>query len=141
MEGIGYILAVILFVTLIVISIIKREKTYGVGLENEIDRILLRIAKEEGGIRFHDLLFISSGNSSQVDNILLTRKALNVIEAKDYSGWIFGSEGNNYWTQVFTHYKAKTSGNNYTKSGVSKYSFYNPIKQNRTELISALLIH
>jgi len=98
--------------------------------EREVDKELTQLAIEYGGIAFLDLLLIDENHSTQIDNILLTDKAIYVIEMKDFAGWIFGSEHNTYWRQTFTHYKAKTSGNNYTKSGVSRYSFYNPIKQN-----------
>ncbi|GEM_PF-2570070 len=112
----------------------QRRRSYANHAEGEVDRILASLADELGGHEFHDIM-IESGNSSvQIDNMLLTRKALYVIETKDYSGWVFGSQHNKSWTQVFTHYKARTSGNNYTKSGVSKYRFYNPIKQNSTHI-------
>lgn len=59
------------------------------------------------------------GTTSEVDLIMIHEKGIFVIESKDYSGWIFGSYNNKYWTQSLP-------------SGVSsvKYRFYNPIWQN-----------
>ena len=130
-----YILVIIITIILFVSrnNTPKKKITRNRG-EREVNRVLERIAKKVGGMEFIDIMLEDGEHTAQIDNILLTRKALYVIEMKDYSGWIFGSENNTNWTQVFTHYKAKTSGNNYKMSGVSKYQFYNPIKQNRAHI-------
>jgi len=138
----GFIIIVIIILVIIVRSgkqsqsqyKFKRYKKTGIEGERFINHILKNISDQVGGTTFNDIMLESNGNTCQIDNMLLTRKALYVIESKDYSGWIFGSENNTYWRQTFTHYKARTSGNNYIKSGVSKYSFYNPIKQNQTHI-------
>lgn len=64
---------------------------------------------------FNDLLFESSGYSTQIDHIVVSPYGVFVIETKGYKGWILGGENSEYWTQ--TIYK-------------SKHQFYNPIKQN-----------
>lgn len=65
---------------------------------------------------YHDLYIpTSSGKTSQIDHLVLTPKGIFVIETRNYSGWIFGSETSYNWTQVI--YKRKQK-------------FYNPIKQN-----------
>jgi len=51
----------------------------------------------------------------QIDHLILSVYGIFVIETKNYSGWIFGNEKSEYWTQVI--YK-------------DKFRFYNPIKQN-----------
>ena len=56
-----------------------------------------------------------NGSTTQIDHILISHKGLFVIETKNYSGWIMGSENSQYWTQVI--YKRKEK-------------FYNPIWQN-----------
>lgn len=58
--------------------------------------------------------------TSESDIILLTEYGIFVIESKNYSGWIFGSQNNQYWTQSLNKR--------------SKYKFYNPIKQNQTHI-------
>lgn len=57
-------------------------------------------------------------NKTQIDTILMHEKGIFCIEYKNLSGWIFGSENQNQWTQCFR--------------GGDKYYFYNPVKQNKT---------
>ena len=59
-------------------------------------------------------------DESEVDVLLLHETGLYVIESKNYSGWIFGSENQRQWTQ--------------TLEGGKKERFYNPIKQNRAHV-------
>ena len=59
-------------------------------------------------------------HTSESDIILLTEYGIFVIESKNYSGWIFGSQNGQYWTQSLNKR--------------SKYKFYNPIKQNNTHI-------
>lgn len=69
---------------------------------------------------FHDVyLTKEDGNTTQVDHIVVSKMGIFVIETKNYTGWIFGSEKQRKWTQVI--YK-------------NKQSFYNPILQNRTHV-------
>ncbi len=56
----------------------------------------------------------------EIDLVLLTEKFIFVYESKNYSGWIFGSAENKYWTQMI---------NKNTKN-----RFYNPILQNETHI-------
>lgn len=63
------------------------------------------------------------GRTSEIDLLIIHEKGLFVLESKNYSGWIFGSENHGYWTQSLPNKQ--------------KNKFYNPIKQNRTH-ISAL---
>jgi hypothetical protein len=102
---------------------VRQSKLRGTYGEREVDAILAGIAEKMGGIEFLDLLLKKGTHYTQIDNILLTSKALYVIETKDYSGWIFGSQKNKYWTQTFRSHK-----------GVKKYKFYNPIMQNKTHI-------
>ena len=61
-----------------------------------------------------------NGETSEIDVLFLTQKGIFVIESKNYSGWIFGDEQSVKWTASMP-----------TRS---KFSFYNPIKQNRTHI-------
>lgn len=67
----------------------------------------------------NDLLFISDGKSVQIDHVLINSQGLFVIETKNYSGRIYGSDAQLEWTQVL---------------GRSKFKFYNPVKQNATHV-------
>lgn len=64
---------------------------------------------------FHDVYLPTSHGITQIDHIVISRYGIFIIETKNYKGWIYGSERNQYWTQVI--YKRKEK-------------FYNPIKQN-----------
>jgi hypothetical protein len=72
---------------------------------------------------FHDLyLKKPCGNFSQIDVVVATKVGILVFEVKEYSGWIFGSGQNKYWTQVMAY-------------GKRKYRLYSPIKQNSQHVI------
>lgn len=64
--------------------------------------------------RFHDVIIPSQHGTTQIDHILVSPFGLFVIETKNYTGWIYGSETQSNWTQVVYQ---------------SKYSFQNPLKQ------------
>ena len=67
---------------------------------------------------FHDLYIQKlSGEYTQVDVAVATKAGIIVFEVKEYSGWIFGNEHQNYWTQLLSY-------------GKEKHRFYNPIMQN-----------
>ena len=71
---------------------------------------------------FHDLCIKKSKNEfAQIDVVIATTEGIIVIEVKDYSGWIFGSNSQSHWTQVLAY-------------GKRKYRFYNPIKQNNSHI-------
>lgn len=54
--------------------------------------------------------------TTQIDHVVVSPYGIFVIETKNYSGWIFGSEKSKRWKETF-----KTTQGHY---------FYNPIKQN-----------
>ena len=59
-------------------------------------------------------------STSEIDVLVVHKKGIYVIESKNYSGWIFGSENQQQWTQML---------NKNTKE-----KFYNPVKQNKTHI-------
>ncbi len=70
----------------------------------------------------HDLLFETANNNTcQIDHIVINENGIWVIETKNYSGMIFGTENQQYWMQVLAY-------------GNEKRQFYNPIKQNQTHI-------
>lgn len=73
---------------------------------------------------FHDLYIKKNrGDFSQIDLVVATTEGIIVFEVKDYSGWIYGSGNNTYWTQVLAF-------------GKQKYRFFNPIIQNNSHIAS-----
>lgn len=65
------------------------------------------------------------GKTSQIDEIIIASSGIYVIEMKNYKGWIFGNERNQYWTQVLP--------DGYTGNSL-KYRLYNPIRQNASHI-------
>ena len=58
----------------------------------------------------------ANGGSTQIDHIIVSVYGIFVIETKNYKGWIYGSENQRQWTQVFPN--------------GSKFKFQNPLRQN-----------
>lgn len=65
------------------------------------------------------------GRTAQIDQIIIADSGIYVLEVKNYKGWIFGNERNQYWTQVLT------TG---IRGESIKNRLYNPIKQNETHI-------
>jgi len=66
-------------------------------------------------------IYVPYGNqTTEIDVLMIHETGIYVIESKNYSGWIFGSENQQQWTQML---------NSYTKK-----RFYNPVWQNRTHI-------
>lgn len=68
----------------------------------------------------------SEDTYTEVDLILLHESGIYVIESKNYSGWIFGSEDQKNWTQSLPSHGGKSK----------KIRFFNPIMQNKGHLKS-----
>jgi len=104
--------------------------------EYRVHKILKQIALKLGGLEFRDLMFEDDKSSSQIDNMLITQKALYVVEVKNYKGMIFGTPKNKDWTVTVKHVNRKKSrsGKTYYRTHISKHKFYNPIKQNKTHI-------
>ena len=60
--------------------------------------------------------------------VFLHESGLYVIESKNYSGWIFGNEEQDHWTQCLR-------GKFHT---TQKHSFYNPLLQNETHICALM---
>ena len=88
---------------------------------------------ESSGAKFLFNVYIpkSNGETTEIDVLMICSKGIFVFESKNYSGWIFGSEGNRYWYQTLPSGRGKSH----------KEQFYNPIMQNRSHIknLSALL--
>lgn len=65
------------------------------------------------------------GRTCQIDELIIADSGIYVIEMKNYKGWIFGNEKNQYWTQVL-------SSGYYGQS--IKNRLYNPIRQNASHV-------
>lgn len=65
-----------------------------------------------------------NGETTEADVILIHESGIYVFESKNYGGWIFGTENQQYWTQTFPSGKGRSS----------KSRFLNPIIQNKVHL-------
>lgn len=66
----------------------------------------------------------SNGETSEIDLLMIHTSGIYVIESKNYSGWIFGNEKQNNWTQTLAK----------GRRGAQKEKFYNPIMQNSSHI-------
>jgi hypothetical protein len=62
-------------------------------------------------------MFKQENKTIQIDHILVCKKGVIVIETKNYSGTIYGTDNQSEWTQCLGYGKIKNT-------------FYNPVKQN-----------
>ena len=86
--------------------------------ENKVSRILKRLPTSYYTV-FDDILLPTIKGTTQIDHIVVSIYGIFVIETKNYSGWIYGGEHSEYWTQ-----------NIYGRP----YRFYNPILQNASHI-------
>lgn len=66
----------------------------------------------------------NNGETTELDVVLLHESGIYVFESKNYSGWIFGTESQQYWTQTLPAGRGRSQKN----------QFYNPIMQNKGHL-------
>lgn len=65
-----------------------------------------------------------NGETTEIDVVLIHDTGIYVLESKNYSGWIFGSETQQYWTQTLPSGRGRSH----------KEKFFNPIIQNKVHL-------
>ena len=66
--------------------------------------------------RLHNVTLNTPDGTTQIDHVFLSRYGIFVLETKNMSGWIFGSEKQAQWTQKLT------------------FKFQNPLRQNYKHL-------
>jgi len=68
----------------------------------------------------NDLMIVDENNKShQIDHVEIRNNGIFCIETKNYEGYIFGKENEQYWTQSFRS---------------CTYKILNPIKQNKSHI-------
>lgn len=83
------------------------EKLVAFFLWRSLDQATYRV--------FNDVIVPVSGRTAQIDHVVVSRFGVFVVETKAITGWIFGGEKDENWTQkLFRH----------------SYSFQNPVRQN-----------
>lgn len=116
-----YFLIALALVAIIVFAFLKRYKSPTQKGKRGEKKVIKFLSKEEGILINDYLIDDEYGKSHQIDHILLSPKGIFVIETKNYSGRIYGSENSKEWTQSL-------------KFGRVKNKIYNPIKQNKTHV-------
>jgi hypothetical protein len=106
--------------------------TKGMIGEYFVKKQLEKLAKKYKGLSFHNLMLGTGDQSTQLDNILITSKAVYVIEVKNYAGRIYGGQYQDQWYQTirYDNIRRGRGGRTYTKAHIAKNAFLNPIKQN-----------
>ena len=93
----------------------KRGEKYTAKKLNRVDR-----SGYNGMVLQNVYIPKRNGETSEIDLLFITKIGIFVMESKNYSGYIFGTDTNQKWT-VSLHV-----GHGYTE----KHQFYNPILQN-----------
>ena len=70
----------------------------------------------DGNIISNVYITRTNGTTSEIDVLFITKKGIFVLESKNYSGWIFGSQNDKYWM---------VCGRN------NRWKLYNPVLQNQ----------
>lgn len=111
-----------IFLLAIAIFIKKLSRSFSVRVSGSIGEYHVRqsLLPLEGYKKFLSNCYLpkEDGTFTEVDLILLHESGIYVIESKNYSGWIFGKDYEQYWTQSFGRRKSQRS------------RFFNPIIQN-----------
>lgn len=91
--------------------------------ENKIAGILRSYCKPPHERVVNDVILMDTqtGRSSQIDHILICARGVFVIETKNYSGMVCGSDRQREWTQVLAY-------------GNTKHRFLSPVVQNATHV-------
>lgn len=90
--------------------------------EKRVGKILEQLAEKYNGYVINDIIIPNgNGGTSQIDHILLSRFGIVVVETKNYSGRLYGTPSQQYWTQVLAY-------------GNTKNKLYNPLLQNKTHI-------
>lgn len=98
--------------------------------EKRVSSILNRLPSEFYHV-FNNIILPTSKGTSQIDHIVISEYGLFVIETKNYSGKVYGSENAEYWKEYFNWFsRAWYKYGHHSKS----YSFYNPIRQNSSHI-------
>lgn len=92
--------------------------------ENAVAKRLRRLPKKEYFVINDLLLQKMNGRTTQIDHVVVSPYGIFVIETKNISGYIYGSEYSKTWTR---HWQGFARGGYYTSN---ELSFDNPVLQN-----------
>lgn len=84
----------------------KRPSTRGKRGENKVSSAIGNTIENEQYV-INNLILVNDGKSVQIDHIVINPRGIFVIETKNYSGEIYGSESQREWSQVLAYGKVK----------------------------------
>ena len=94
--------------------------------EKKVSRITDQVCANTTAVPIKNLcLPWPDGKTAQIDELIIADSGIYVIEVKNYKGWIFGNESNQYWIQVLS------TG---IRGESIKNKLYNPIRQNNSHI-------
>lgn len=109
------LLLLVFFLFGIIAAYLRSPKAKGARGERRVNAILSRKLPSREYRIFHDITLHTSRGATQIDHIVVSRFGIFVIEAKNYTGWIFGDARSRQWTQTIYRKKSR---------------FQNPLHQN-----------
>ena len=116
----AFIVALVILVLLYqaVKQLLRDAKANKIGKEGEalVEKVIKQ-SKIPGRLYKNIYILFPDGNSTEIDLVFLTNRGIYVIESKNYSGIVYGSEGEHDWVVKY-------------KNGKS-FKFYSPILQNQ----------
>jgi hypothetical protein len=74
----------------------------------------------------HNVTIPAKDGTTQIDHVIVSRFGVFVVEAKNFNGWIFGSERDAQWTQSLFGKKSR---------------FQNPLRQNYRHIAALVEFH
>lgn len=98
--------------------------------EEYINEILARAIDNTDAKLISGYIFQGNDITVQIDHLIINTNGVYVIETKNWSGYVYGSENDGKWTQVLAN-------------GNTKNQLRNPIKQNKGHIyqLSKILPH
>lgn len=129
MEFLWVLLILIPLVLFIKFKIIDGKKSDKIGAKGEalVAKKLSKCKKENDRLLNDVVLLDSKGESYQIDHIFINKNGIWIIETKNWSGRIYGSDEQKEWTQVLAY-------------GKEKHRHYSPVKQNLTHVNKILRV-
>lgn len=122
------VISVIIFVLLLgLVAVYKirydNPQARGKRGENRVANILQLCCVSEHDRVLNDTILYNpqNDNSSQIDHILICSHGVFIVETKNYSGMVYGSDSQREWVQFLA-------------GGNVKNTFYSPVKQNATHV-------
>ncbi len=107
-------LIVIAVLYTVVSRILRSPKVKGIRGESKIRRILKKLPKDRYTV-LNNIILKTPAGTTQIDHIVVSVYNIFVIETKNFSGSIYGSENSERWRQYL---------------GKKEFWFFNPIRQN-----------